>query len=131
RDRKAWPTPIGEKVERRLRPHFHLSHHVWKQLGRRVGAFLSAEPKDGDDRYSAQQKNEKEAAQHISIVVDDSDMLAAGLFQQLARFSFSKARIARLDNEKEAVIGSATEAFPIENWMMRTRQTIHDENGEK
>ena len=64
-DGRAGAAPIRKKIEWRLCPHFLLAHHVRKNLERRASALLSAKSKHRDKRDSGQQKNEKEAAQHI------------------------------------------------------------------
>ena len=68
---------------------------------------------------------------NISVFVDDRDVLAAGLLEQLARFHFSKARIARLDHQEKSVVGRATETFPIENRVIPARQTVHNEQSKE
>src|SRR5438132_2370689 len=47
-DRHPGTAAVSEKVQRRLRAHFYLPHHVRKNFPRLVGGFFSAEPKHGD-----------------------------------------------------------------------------------
>ena len=64
-DWHASAAPIGKESERRLRTHFRLAHHVRKNFNRRTSALLSAQAENGDDGDAGQQKNKKEAAEHI------------------------------------------------------------------
>src|SRR5207253_3505713 len=61
-----------------------------------------------------------------SVLVNDRDVLAAATFEEVARFEFGETRVARFDDEKEAVVGCATEPLPIEQGMMPARQAVHD-----
>src|SRR5207247_5233773 len=60
------------------------------------------------------------------VLVDDGDMLAAGLLQQLVHAVFRKPRVASFDCQEKSVIGHAAEAFPVEHRMVPARQAIHD-----
>jgi hypothetical protein len=65
RYRRPVTAPIRKEIERRLRAHFHLAHHVWENLQRRLGADLSTKPKHRDDRDRAQNKNHNKSTQHV------------------------------------------------------------------
>src|SRR4051812_35000431 len=72
-------------------------------------------------------KKMRKKPRNISVFVDDGDVLAAGLLEQLARFHFRKARIARFDGEEKSVVRRPLKAIPIKNWVIPSRQAIHDE----
>src|SRR5439155_11038586 len=63
--RQTRAASIGEKIQRRLCTHFWLPHHVRKNFRRRLCALLPAKAEDGDYRDHAQDKNNKESAEHI------------------------------------------------------------------
>src|SRR5207248_11662566 len=64
-DRQTRASSIGEKIQRRLCTHFWLPHHVRKNFRWRLCALLPAKAEDGDERDHAQDKNNKESAEHI------------------------------------------------------------------
>src|SRR5215211_8576997 len=67
----------------------------------------------------------------ISVLVHHGDVLAATLFQEPLRFAFSKARIARFDDQKKSVVRRAAKTVPVENRMVPARQSVHDQHGEE
>ncbi len=56
---------VRKKIQRRLRAHFHLSHHVGEKLERRFRAFLPTKSKHGEHRDRPQHKNYEECTEHI------------------------------------------------------------------
>src|ERR1041385_3379962 len=58
-------------------------------------------------------------------------MLAAASFQKLPGFDLGEARVARLNRQKETVVSHPAEPVPVKHWMVRPRQAIHDQHGEK
>src|SRR3712207_4629171 len=67
----------------------------------------------------------------ISVFVNHREMLSAGPLEELARFAFGEARIARFDDEEKAIVSRACETPPVENGMIPAWQPVHDEHGEK
>ena len=72
---------------------------------------MPAKAEDGDDRDAGQKKNEKEAAEHSLVFVNNRDVLAAALFEELACFQFGKTWIARFDDQEKSIVGHAAEPF--------------------
>src|SRR6266581_2495975 len=58
-------------------------------------------------------------------------MLSAAFLEQLTRFLFAEARIARFDHKKEPIVGGALEALPVEHRMVPARQKIHAKHREE
>src|SRR5438132_1825611 len=67
----------------------------------------------------------------MSVLVQDGDVLPAGLLEQVARFVFVETRIARFDREKKSVVSHTRKPVPIEDGMIPARQAVHDEDGKK
>src|SRR2546423_10436267 len=58
--------------------------------------------------------------------VDDGDVGAAALFQELARLQLGEPRVAGFDDQEKSVVGGATESTPIEDRVIPARQSVHD-----
>src|SRR5207249_6790454 len=78
RDGQTRPTSVCEEIERRLCAHFHLAHHVWEQLQRRRGAYLSTKPRSEEHTSELQSRfdlvcrlllEKKKIQDHISAVM--------------------------------------------------------------
>src|SRR6478609_4620603 len=66
RDRKTRPATVPEKVDRRLRPHFLLPHHIGENFPRCAGAMFSTKTAHRHDHDAGEHENEKEATQHFN-----------------------------------------------------------------
>ena len=71
RNRKAWPTSIREKVERRLRPHFLLPHHVRENFPWCAGAVFSAKTAHRHDDDAGEHEDEKKPRSISILLVHD------------------------------------------------------------
>jgi hypothetical protein len=113
-----------QKIERRLRAHFHLAHHVRENFDR-CRCCLSAETEIATSAIAGEKKMRKKP-RSILVLVHDGDVLPAALLEQLARFDFGETRIARFDREEKSVVRRAAESVPVENRMIPARQSVHD-----
>src|SRR5437764_11353079 len=75
----------------------------------------------------ARRKMRKKPRSISILLVHDGDVQPAGLDKQIVCFHFTETGIARFDGEKKSVVGCASETVPVENGMMPTGQSVHDQ----
>src|SRR5437763_13032751 len=73
----------------------------------------------------ARRKMRKKPRSISILLVHDDDMQPAGFEKQIVCFCFTETRIARFNGEEKSIVGRARETIPVENGMIRARESVH------